>query len=59
MICITIISSIMQNFLYKNKTYKFLLVFRKKNIWKIGTLVRKPRCYAGTYGTRFSKLFHS
>ena len=36
-ISITMISSIMQNFLYNNKVQKFPLAFRKRNVWKFGT----------------------
>ena len=34
MICITIISSIMQRFFYNNKVKKFPVAFHERNVWK-------------------------
>ena len=39
MICITIISSIMKDFLHNNKVHKFPLSFRKRNFEKLARQV--------------------
>ena len=62
MVYISIISSIMDNFLHKNKVHKFTLAFGKRNVWKIcilfGTLARQVEKLACRLTRWNTKLKH-